>query len=638
MTTGGSQGGGPFDDDRSEGARRPDAHDAGSGADADSASPGTAETSGSDVATPAHGLDYGRPDVDQSRPDSTGAAPTAPSAGAGDPESATHAYGTNVPGQPHGSHSAGGFGAPSAPGSELPGAASYGTHSRGTGFGAPGQGDPFAQSGPTEAYRPGAGGVGQASYGQAPSYQQAPSNQQPPSYQQPPSTSPFGGSGPSAYGQGAQQPGYGQAGPTDAYAKGSTAQMPSGYGQPGSTHGFGQPGNQPPSGAFPAAGTGQGPGTLPETRTEPKKRSGVGKALLALGLVLLALVAGGVGGFVTAKVTDDDVKNTAANTPLGGDKNTGDDPVAAPAGSVQEVAANVLPSVVSIDVTEGSTSGEGSGIVLSADGIIMTNNHVVSAGGSRPASQVTVDFSDGSRASARVLGADPISDIAVIKVNRTDLKPINIGTSANLAVGQNVIAIGSPLGLAGTVTTGIISALNRPVSTSRESGTTSVIDAIQTDAAINPGNSGGALVNARGSLIGVNTAIATLGGSEQQQTGSIGLGFAIPIDQAIRVANQLKDTGKATHAGIGVTVRPNADADSPGALVNDVTAGGPAATAGIPKGAIITKVDNRVITSGDALVAAIRSYAPGDRVNVTYSYQGQSKTVQVTLSELSTPN
>ncbi len=634
MTTGGSQGGGPFDDDRSEGARRPDAHPggAGNGADADSASASAAETSGSDAATPAHGLDYGRPDAEQSRPDSGAATPSAPASGAGDPDSATRAHGTTVSGPPHGSHSAGGYGAPSAPGSELPGAANYGSHSRGAGFGAPGQGDPFAQSGPTEAYRPGAGGFGQASYGPGASYQQ------------PPSSSPFGAGPTAAYSQGAgqpgsHQPGYGQPGPTEAYAKGPTAQIPSVYSQPGSTHSFGQgTGNQPPSGAFPAAGTGQGPGTLPETRTEPKKRSGAGKALLALGLVLLALVAGGVGGFVTAKVTDDDVKNTAANTPLGGDKNTGDDPVAAPAGSVQEVAANVLPSVVSIDVTEGSTSGEGSGIVLSADGIIMTNNHVVSAGGSRPASQVTVDFSDGSRAPARVLGADPISDIAVIKVNRTDLKPINIGTSANLAVGQNVIAIGSPLGLAGTVTTGIISALNRPVSTSRESGTTSVIDAIQTDAAINPGNSGGALVNARGSLIGVNTAIATLGGSEQQQTGSIGLGFAIPIDQAIRVANQLKDTGKATHAGIGVTVRPNADADSPGALVNDVTPGGPAAQAGIPKGAIITKVDNRVITSGDALVAAIRSYAPGDRVNVTYSYQGQSKTVQVTLSELSTPN
>ena len=280
--------------------------------------------------------------------------------------------------------------------------------------------------------------------------------------------------------------------------------------------------------------------------------------------------------------------------------------------------------------------GSGSGVGLSEDGVIMTNNHVVSAGGNGPASRVAVNFADGSRAEARVLGADPISDIAVIKVDRDDVTPITVGNSNNLAVGQDVIAIGSPLGLAGTVTTGIISALNRPVLTSRDPGTntTSVIDAIQTDAAINPGNSGGALVNARGALIGINTAIATLGGGEQQAGGSIGLGFAIPIDQAIRVARELEATGKASHANIGVSVRPSGASDAPGAVVTAVTPGGPAANAGIPEDAVITKVDDRVISSGDALVAAVRSHAPGDTVTVTYVDNGATKTAQVKLGTL----
>ncbi|MEO7077561.1 MAG: PDZ domain-containing protein, partial [Rhodococcus sp. (in: high G+C Gram-positive bacteria)] len=191
---------------------------------------------------------------------------------------------------------------------------------------------------------------------------------------------------------------------------------------------------------------------------------------------------------------------------------------------------------------------------------------------------------------------------------------------------------GSPLGLAGTVTTGIVSALNRPVSTSGESGNqNSVIDAIQTDAAINPGNSGGALVNTDGQLIGINTAIASLGGSRSSgaQSGSIGLGFAIPVDQAKRIADELSKTGKATQAMIGVQV-PSQD-DANGATVVEVTAGGPAAAAGIPKGAVITKVDDRVISSGDALIAAVRSHAPGDSVKITYSEGGKDKTVDVTL-------
>jgi putative serine protease PepD len=301
----------------------------------------------------------------------------------------------------------------------------------------------------------------------------------------------------------------------------------------------------------------------------------------------------------------------------------------------------------------GRQSEEGSGIILSSDGLIMTNNHVVAAaaspkgpapgggapgggapGGGAPA-KTTVTFSDGRTAAFTVLGADPTSDIAVVRVQGVSgLSPISMGSSSDLRVGQPVVAIGSPLGLAGTVTTGIVSALNRPVSTTGESGNqNTVLDAIQTDAAINPGNSGGALVNMQGQLVGVNSAIATLGAdSGDAQSGSIGLGFAIPVDQAKRIADELISSGKATHASLGVQV--TTDKGTPGAKVMDVVQGGAAATAGVPKGVIVTKVDDRPINSADALVAAVRSKAPGDKVTLTYQDPGGgTRTVQVTLGK-----
>lgn len=440
-----------------------------------------------------------------------------------------------------------------------------------------------------------------------------------------PQTSGFPAYG-SGRGDGGQQPGYG-APPTQPY-----------YGPPAGQQAWGATGTT--DSGLPHGGFDQGTGGSdhgPRTATQQKKSRGGLIAALVAGALVIGLVAGAIGGVVGAKTTDDSSSSSAL--PLGGDPNTGsgNNEPAAPAGSIQEVAAKTLPSVVSIDVISGSEAGEGSGVVLSDDGVIMTNNHVVAGtSGNARGSQIQVNFQDGSRAAARLVGADSISDIAVIKVDKRGLTPINVGTSKNLAVGQSVIAIGAPLGLQGTVTTGIISALNRPVSTSREGGTTSVIDAIQTDAAINPGNSGGALVNARGALIGINTAIASLGASEQQQSGSIGLGFAIPIDQAIRVANELQKTGKASHASLGVQVRPNSPAETPGAVVSDVTAGGPAAQAGIPKNAIVTKLDDRNIASGDALVAAVRSHAPGEKVTVTYVANGQTRTASVTLGTLTT--
>ena len=238
-------------------------------------------------------------------------------------------------------------------------------------------------------------------------------------------------------------------------------------------------------------------------------------------------------------------------------------------------------------------------------------------GGRTP--KTTVTFSDGRTAEFTVVGTDPTSDIAVVRVQGVSgLTPISLGSSANLRVGQPVMAVGSPLGLEGTVTTGIVSALNRPVSTTGESGNqNTVLDAIQTDAAINPGNSGGALVNMSGQLVGVNSAIATLGGdSPDAQSGSIGLGFAIPVDQAKRIADELISTGNASHASLGVQVTN--DKGTPGAKVVEVVPNGAAAAAGVPRNVVVTKVDDRPINSADALVAAVRSKAPGDKVTLTY--------------------
>jgi putative serine protease PepD len=392
---------------------------------------------------------------------------------------------------------------------------------------------------------------------------------------------------------------------------------------------------------------------------------------LAVGAVAIAVVSAGIGGAAATVVE--------LGTHAAGGSGGGLIPGAAPSvpaanmppGSVEQVAAKVVPSVVMLETDMGRASEEGSGIVLSADGLILTNNHVVAAaakppgapagpggpggpagpggpggpggpagpggpgGPAGPAPKTTVTFSDGRTAPFTVAGADPTSDIAVIRVQGiSGLTPISLGSSSDLRVGQPVVAIGSPLGLSGTVTTGIISAMNRPVSTTGESGNqNTVLDAIQTDAAINPGNSGGALVNMSGQLVGVNSAIATLGAdSPDAQSGSIGLGFAIPVDQAKRIADELISTGKATHASLGVQV--TSDKGTPGAKVVDVVQGGAAATAGVPKGVVVTKVDDRPINSADALVAAVRSKAPGDKVSLTFQDPGGgSRTLQVTLGK-----
>jgi len=348
---------------------------------------------------------------------------------------------------------------------------------------------------------------------------------------------------------------------------------------------------------------------------------------LTVGALTIAVVSAGIGGGVALLAKPD-------NRP-GGTQITAAPSVPAaslPAGSVEQVAAKVVPSVVKLETDMGRASEEGSGVILSTDGLILTNNHVVEAA---KGGDTTVTFADGRTSKFTLVGADPSSDIAVVKAdNISDLTPITIGSSANLKVGQDVVAVGSPLGLEGTVTTGIVSALNRPVATGGDANNqNTVLDAIQTDAAINPGNSGGALVNMNGELVGVNSAIATLGGdSADAQSGSIGLGFAIPIDQAKRIADELIQSGNASHASLGVQV--GNDTASHGAKIVEVTSGGAAAAAGLPSGVVVTKVDDRVIGSADALVAAVRSRAPGEKVTLTYlDPAGKPQTVQVTLGK-----
>ena len=306
-------------------------------------------------------------------------------------------------------------------------------------------------------------------------------------------------------------------------------------------------------------------------------------------------------------------------------------------GSVQAVAAKVLPSVVKIEVSGAQGAGSGSGIILSSDGQILTNNHVVELAGDGGTLRVT--FNDGSHADATILGTDPLTDTALIQAQDVSgLTPATVGTSGDLAVGQGVVAIGSPLGLDSTVTSGIVSALNRPVNVGSDAQNNSTVyPAIQTDAAINPGNSGGALVDLNGNVVGINSAIATAGQTADGESGNIGVGFAIPMDEVMPIVDQMAKGETPTHARLGVSVGVAAtpgeqDLESTdGAPVQEVNSGSTAENAGIAKGDVITKVDDHLITDADSLVATIRSYRPGDQVTVTYEHGGETKTAQLTL-------
>ncbi|MFG2655872.1 trypsin-like peptidase domain-containing protein [Streptomyces sp. NPDC048425] len=361
-----------------------------------------------------------------------------------------------------------------------------------------------------------------------------------------------------------------------------------------------------------------------------------GRRLLVVWTAVVALVAGGIGGLVGTYL-ERDGSSADVELPQSDSESVKRDP-----GSIAGIAARALPGVVTIHVSGSDAQGTGTGFVLDAQGHILTNNHVVEPAGS--SGDISVTFSGGETAKAEVIGRDSGYDLAVVKVTGVrGLKPLALGNSENVQVGDPVVAIGAPFDLANTVTSGIISAKERPITAGGEKGDgsdISYVDALQTDAPINPGNSGGPLVDAQGRVIGINSAIRSAGsGSDLEggQAGSIGLGFAIPINQGKRVAEELINTGRATHPVIGVTL--DMDYSGDGARVatkgnnggSPVNPGGPGAKAGIEGSDVVTAVDGARIHSAEELIVKIRSHRPGDRLALTVERDGKERKVTLVL-------
>ncbi|MFD8230619.1 trypsin-like peptidase domain-containing protein [Streptomyces sp. NPDC059696] len=390
--------------------------------------------------------------------------------------------------------------------------------------------------------------------------------------------------------------------------------------------------------AAPTVAQGQGP--LQQNGAamlSTEQRRSRGRRSLVLGAVLLAVVSGGIGGAVGTYLERNGGVGTV-ELPQAGKEST-----ARNADSVAGIAGRALPSVVTLHVSGADEQGTGTGFVLDTRGHILTNNHVVQPAGS--GGEITVTFNGGQTAKAEVIGRDSGYDLAVVKVKGVSgLTPLPLGNSDNVQVGDPVVAIGAPFDLAGTVTSGIISAKERPITAGGEKGDgsdVSYVDALQTDAPINPGNSGGPLLDARARVIGINSAIrsAESGGSgpDSGRAGSIGLGFAIPINQGKRVAEELINTGKATHPVIGITLdmdytgdgaRVAAEGSEGGA---PVTAGGPGAKAGIKAGDVIREVDGLRVHSGEELIVKTRAHRPGDRLELTVERGGKERKVSLVL-------
>lgn len=347
-------------------------------------------------------------------------------------------------------------------------------------------------------------------------------------------------------------------------------------------------------------------GSTVQTKSEPAKTSSTKIAVLAG--ILSGLLAG-FGSFAAISFS-----GFGDNAPITLPAASGDTSPR-PDDSIAGLAKTVLPTVVSIEVKSASASGTGSGFVIKSDATtsyVLTNNHVASGAGE--GAEIFVNLQDQSQVAATIVGTDSSYDLAVLKLERGNLPVAALGNSDDVVVGDSVIAIGSPLGLTGTVTSGIVSALNRPV-TAGDQAESSFINAIQTDAAINPGNSGGPLINSQGQVIGINSAIASLGQSLGGQSGSIGLGFSIPINQAKRVAEELISTGKSSHPVIGVSVDMNYAGK--GALIQEVVPNGPASKTDLKAGDIVTAIDGIKVADGTELIVRIRSHVPGDTVTLS---------------------
>lgn len=441
---------------------------------------------------------------------------------------------------------------------------------------------------------------------------------------------------------------------TSVYAAASTQQHPTADSSSYASGGYGHA--EQPHASYP----------VPPERAPKKKFAG---STLIAGMVAAALIGGVTATGTTYFLTQGNDANSASiQTPQNGVVINNPKSVTA----VTAAAAKASPSVVTIEASGNGTGGSGSGIILDTEGHILTNTHVVTLGGETADPTLTVRLSDGKVHQAKLVGTDPLSDLAVIKVDAPNLVPATLGKSGDLNVGDTAVAIGAPLGLSGTVTDGIISTLNRTISVassavpkesaqsdggqgggsefnfqfpgmpegqSQSSQGSIYINVIQTDAAINHGNSGGALVNDHGEIIGVNVAIAS-GGSGGQDAGSIGVGFAIPIDYAQRIATELIANGEATHGLLGATVQPQGAATSSksqfyvGAAIREISPNSAAEKAGLKSGDIITMVNGRAIQDSQTLTAAIREVPAGGNAEITYTRSGAEKTVSVDVGTL----
>ncbi|WP_353810323.1 S1C family serine protease [Agromyces sp. SYSU T00194] len=462
-------------------------------------------------------------------------------------------------------------------------------------------------------------------------------------------------------------------------------QVPRPYGEQPPATGTSQPtpGAVPPAfgGPAPAAGTATGTqptATLTDAPAQPEKRTSRGTlGVAAAALVIGALIGGASGAGITALVSANQTTSIPAAEAEGAQNVVVND--TSDVNAITAVAAIASPSVVTISVSGGSSAGTGSGVILSEDGYILTNTHVVTLDGAIGDPTIEVKTDDGRLYTATLVGTDPLSDLAVIKLDdASGLTPIEFADSDALNVGDAAIAIGAPLGLSGTVTNGIVSALNRSIDVASSAAPTTPDDSdesddqgsgstdspfdfwnfedqqpgqgsssasstislpvIQTDAAINPGNSGGALLNSDGELIGINVAILSTG-SSSSEAGNIGVGFAVPSNLAQRIANEIMEDGTASHGLLGATVSAASaadGADTVGALIQEVTDGGGAAQAGLQSGDIVTNFNGVPITDQTDLTAQVRALPGGSQVDLTYVRDGQATTVTVTLSELPT--
>ncbi|MFD0107795.1 trypsin-like peptidase domain-containing protein, partial [Streptomyces sp. NPDC127164] len=419
----------------------------------------------------------------------------------------------------------------------------------------------------------------------------------------------------------------------DALSDPAFAGVPAGAGSGGDGTDPGPWGRYDPWAASAAASLQQNGAAVP---TRDQRRRRVRKMILG-GALVIALVSGGIGGVVGAYLERNGGVGTV-ELPQAGKESAERAP-----DSVAGIAARALPSVVTLHVSGSDGAGTGTGFVLDDRGHILTNNHVVEPAGS--GGEITVTFNSGDTAEATVVGRDGGYDLAVVRVKGVSgLTPMPLGNSDNVRVGDPVVAIGAPFDLAGTVTSGIISAKERPITAGGEEGDgsdVSYVDALQTDAPINPGNSGGPLLDAQGRAIGINSAIRSAdgGGAEPDggQAGSIGLGFAIPVNQGKRVAEELINTGKATHPVIGITLDMAYAGDGARVAAKGsdggppVTVGGPGDKAGIEAGDVITAVDGRRVHSGEELIVKTRAHRPGDRLELTLERDGKETQVSLVL-------